>query len=129
MILIDTPVWIRFLANRTPYAAELDQLLAGEEVLGHELVYGELLIGDSGGRRKFLTLYERIPQARTLPHPEVVEFIRDRRLYGRGIGWIDAHLLSSALVERSYLWTADARLSAIAAELGIAHQNSGSPPS
>ena len=51
MILIDTPVWIRFLANRAPYAQGLDRLLAGEEVLGHELVYGELLIGDSGGRR------------------------------------------------------------------------------
>ena len=126
MILIDTPVWIRFLANRASYAQELDQLLTGEEVLGHELVYGELLIGDSGGRRKFLTLYERIPQARTVPHPEVVEFIRHRRLHGRGIGWIDAHLLASALIERSSLWTADARLSAIAAELGIAYQSSAS---
>ena len=126
MVLIDTPVWIRFLANRAPYAQELDQLLAGEEVLGHELVYGELLIGDSGGRRKFLTLYERIPQAHTVPHPEVVEFVRHRRLHGRGIGWIDAHLLASALVEHSHLWTADARLSAIAAELGIAYKNFGS---
>ena len=51
MILIDTPVWIRFLLNRAPYAQELEQLLTKEEVLGHELVYGELLIGDSGGRR------------------------------------------------------------------------------
>jgi predicted nucleic acid-binding protein len=126
MVLIDTPVWIRFLANRAPYARELDELLAGEEVLGHELVYGELLIGDSGGRRKFLALYERILQARTVPHPEVVEFIRHRHLHGRGIGWMDAHLLASALVERSHLWTVDTRLSAIAAELGMAYQHSGS---
>jgi predicted nucleic acid-binding protein len=126
MVLIDTPVWIRFLANRAPYAQELDELLMREEVLGHELIYGELLIGDSGGRRKFLTLYERIPQSRTVPHAEVLEFIRHRQLHGRGIGWIDAHLLASALVERSQFLTADSRLSAIATDLGITYKNSGS---
>ena len=51
MVLVDTSVWIRFLANRAPYAAELDRLLGLDEVTGHELVYGELLIGDRGGRR------------------------------------------------------------------------------
>src|SRR2546422_10156496 len=54
MVLVDTSVWIRFLANRAPYAAELDRLLGLDEVTGHELVYGELLIGDRGGRREFL---------------------------------------------------------------------------
>ena len=42
MVLVDTSVWIRFLANRAPYAAELDRLLGLDEVTGHELVYGEL---------------------------------------------------------------------------------------
>ena len=126
MVLVDTPVWIRFLANRPPYAQELDRLLALDEVTGHDLVYGELLIGDRGGRRKFLAAYECIPQARAIPHPEIVEFVRHRNLYGRGIGWIDTYLLASALVERWQLWTADARLSVIAAELGIAYQNTHS---
>jgi predicted nucleic acid-binding protein len=58
MVLVDTSVWIRFLANRAPYAAELDRLLALDEVVGHELVYGELLIGDRGGRSKLLTLFD-----------------------------------------------------------------------
>jgi hypothetical protein len=48
MDLVDTPVWIRFLADRKPYAAELDRLLARDEAAGHDLVYGELLIGDVG---------------------------------------------------------------------------------
>jgi hypothetical protein len=51
----------------------------------------------------------------------VVEFARSRRLHGRGIGWIDAHLLASALVARLQLWTTDPRLAVIASEMGIAY--------
>lgn len=94
----DTSVWIRFLANGAPYATELDRLLSVDEVAGHELVYGELLIGDRGGRRKLLTIYERIYQASFVPHLDVVAFVRDRDLHGRGVGWIDIHLLPSAIV-------------------------------
>ena len=126
MVLVDTSVWIRFLANRAPYSRELDRLLALDEVAGHELVYGELLIGDRRGRRKHLAVYECIHQASTVPHREVVQFVRDRNLHGRGAGWIDIHLLASALVGRLRLWTADARLSAMAKELGVAYESSGS---
>jgi hypothetical protein len=80
MVLVDTSIWIRFLTNQAPYAEELDRLLALDEVAGHELVYGELLIGDRGGRRKLLTAYERIDQARRVPHHDVVEFVRSRNL-------------------------------------------------
>ena len=125
MVLVDSPIWIRFLANQASYSQELKKLLGFEQVIGHELVYGELLIGDLGGRRKFLAFYERIPQARIIPHLEIVEFVHYRKLHGRGIGWIDAHLLASALAGRLRLWTADARLSAIAAELGVAYEVSG----
>jgi predicted nucleic acid-binding protein len=58
MILVDTSVWIRFLTNQSPYANRLDALLDRGEVTGHELVYGELLIGDRGGRTKLLASYE-----------------------------------------------------------------------
>jgi len=121
MVLVDTSVWIRFLANRTPYAAELDRLLSLDEVTGHQLVYGELLIGDRGGRRKLLAAYERIHQANLVPHNDVVAFVRDRNLHGRGVGWTDVHLLASAIVGRMQLWTADSRCSAVANELGVAY--------
>lgn len=126
MVLVDTSVWIRFLANRAPYAHELDRLLALDEVAGHELIYGELLIGDRGGRRKLLAAYERIHQVNTVPHREVVEFVRDRKLHDHGLGWIDIHLLASAIVERLLLWTADTRFSAIATEFGVAFEAAGS---
>jgi len=54
-------------------------------------------------------------------HAEVLAFVRERELNGRGIGWIDAHLLASALVAQVTLWTADAALATIARELGIAY--------
>ena len=122
MVLVDTSVWIRFLANQAPYAAELDRLLGLDEVTGHELVYGELLIGDSGGRRKLLAAYERMHQVSMVPHHDVVAFVRDRDLHGRGVGWIDVHLLASAIVGRLQLWTADPRLSTLAEELGVVYE-------
>jgi predicted nucleic acid-binding protein len=122
MVLVDTSVWIRFLANRAPYATQLDRLLSRGEVWGHELIYGELLIGDRGGRRKLLSAYELMHQARIVLHHEVVSFVRQRGLNGRGAGWIDIHLLASALVERLELWTADPRFAAVAKELGVAYE-------
>lgn len=121
MVLVDTSVWIRSLAGLKPYAAELDRLLSVEQVTGHELVYGELLVGDRGGRAELLATYEQFQQAELVPHRDVVTFVRNRNLYGRGVGWIDVHLLVSAIVGRLQLWTADERFSAAAAELGVAY--------
>jgi len=125
MVLVDTSVWIRALAKRAPYAAELDRLLGIEEVTGHELVYGELLIGDRGGRGRLLAAYERMHQARNVPHADVVAFVRARDLHGRGVGWIDVHLLASALAGRLQLWTVDRPFSAVANEFGVAYAAPG----
>ena len=80
------------------------------------------VVGDRGGRRSFLQTYALMHQAPVVPHCEVVEFVRQRRLHGRGIGWIDTHLLASALVSQMKLWTADPRLRDVARELGIDYQ-------
>jgi predicted nucleic acid-binding protein len=121
-VLVDTSVWIRFLSNRVPFAAELDRLLSDDAVAGHEYVYGELLVGDLGGRQKLLSSYERMEQVVPVSHSEVVAFVQARKIHGRGIGWVDAHLLASALVGGVQLWTADGPLGAIADELGIAYR-------
>ncbi len=121
MVLVDTSVWIRFLAGREPYARALDRLLSTDEVLAHDLVEGELLIGASAGPARLLADYALTGRATMVPHSEVVEFSRRRGLQGRRIGWIDTHLLASALVERCRLWTADARLGAVAEELVVAY--------
>ena len=121
MVLVATSVWILALAKRTLYTAELDRLLSLDAVAGHELVYGQLLMGDRGGRRKFLAAYEQMHQAGMLPHHEVVLFVRHRGLHRRGMGWIDAHLLASAIAGRLQLWTADPHFSAVANEFGVAY--------
>jgi predicted nucleic acid-binding protein len=95
--------------------------LSRDEASGHDFVYGELLIGDRGERKQLLANYEHMHRAPVVPHGDVVAFVRDRRLHGRGVGWIDAHLLASALVGRLKLWTTDPRLATLAKELAIAY--------
>jgi len=122
MVLVDTSVWIRFFANRAPLASELERLVRLDQVARHDLVYGELLIGDRGVRGKFLADYQRMPPAATVPHDEVVDFVHARRLHGRGVGWIDIHLLASAIVGRLQLWTVDPRFAEMAREFGVIYK-------
>jgi predicted nucleic acid-binding protein len=122
MVLVDTSVWIRFLSNRAPFASGLDDLLEQGEVCGHDFVFGELLIGDKGGRKQLLADYALMHQAPVVAQREVVEFVRHRRIHGRGIGWVDTQILASALVSHAKLWTADPRLGDVARELGIAYE-------
>jgi predicted nucleic acid-binding protein len=107
MVLVDTTIWIRFTANHEPYAEELQRLLSLDEVMGHQFVYGELLIGDRGGRTELLADYQRMDHARVVPDREVVAFVRDRRLHGLG--------------------TADPRLPAVAEPFGIVCQPPATP--
>jgi predicted nucleic acid-binding protein len=121
MVLVDTSVWIRFLANRKPYAGELDRLLDRDEAAGHDLIYGELLIGYPARREPLLSSYQLMHRLPPVPHADVAAFVRAHELHGRGIGLIDAHLLASALVANVPLWTADERLAGLASELGIGY--------
>jgi len=122
MVLVDTSVWIKFFAGQQPFLSAVDRLLSLDQVMAHELIYGELLIGDRGGRSGFLGKYELMQQARLVRHDDVVAFVRDRELQGRGVGWVDVHLLASALVGRMELWTADPRFAAMAEEFGVAYR-------
>jgi predicted nucleic acid-binding protein len=124
MVLVDTSVWIGFLAGREPFASGLDALLQRDEVVGHQMVFGELLIGDPGGRSKLLAEYALMHQAETVNHDELVQLVRARRLFGRGVGWVDVHLIGAALVGGFPVWTADSRFVAVARELRLAY----SPP-
>lgn len=119
MTLVDTSVWIEhFRAG----ASGLRALLEDEQVLTHPFVIGELTCGNIRNRAEILGLLERLPQVRAADHQEVMAFVAGRRLYGRGIGWLDAHLLASALLSKAALWTLDRPLVSIAAALGIAHR-------
>ncbi len=116
MILVDTSVWVDHLrrGNR-----ELKALLLESKVLGHPFVAGELACGSLKNRQELLTLMNSLPQAEVTESHEVLRMIEDAKLPGRGIGWVDAHLLASTLLSRSLLWTLDRQLAAMAKALRV----------
>ena len=117
MILVDTSVWVDHLRRGNP---RLQDLLHGSEVLGHPFVTGELACGSLSNRREILRLLGALPGAVTAEDAEVMRLVEDARLYDRGIGWLDAHLLAAALLSRARIWTLDRSLAAAAKRLAIA---------
>jgi predicted nucleic acid-binding protein len=116
-VVVDTSVWRRFFAG-VPAFRKLAELLDEDaSVLIHPFVVGELVMGGLSSKEQ--ALFERLPVAMSIPHEEVLEFVRRRRLMRRGVGWIDAHLLASALGSSGLLWTADGDLAALARELKV----------
>ena len=120
MILVDTPVWIDHW--RSPLF-HLIKLLSDGEILTHPMVIGELACGNIRDRQQTIRILNRLPRASLAGHSEVIDFIEARRLMGRGIGYIDVHLLASAMLDDSTkLWTVDRRLHNAAVELRVAYE-------
>ena len=118
MILVDTTVWVDHLRADD---AQLSALLLSNQVLMHSFVIGELACGNLRNRVELLTLLTDLPQAPVASDAEVLFFIERHRLMGRGIGYIDAHLLAATALgdADTSLWTRDRRLAALAAELQL----------
>jgi predicted nucleic acid-binding protein len=119
MILVDTSVWIDFLAGRTA-AADLQSLLRAGGVACHPAVRGELALGSIANRQKVLGLLEALPRPAPIDDDDVLEFVERARLQATGIGWVDAHLLACAQRTAMPLWTHDLRLERVARRLGVA---------
>jgi predicted nucleic acid-binding protein len=118
MILVDTSIWIDHLRSGNKWLVDL---LDREQVLAHPFVTGELALGNLRGRGTMLSDLRDLPQALVATEAEVLRLIDQKRLFGRGIGYVDAHLLAAVrLTGEAQLWTADRRLQTIAAELGLA---------
>lgn len=117
MILVDTSVWIEHFRVGRP---DLRALLEDGRVHCHPFVIGELACGNLPRRDEILDLLSRLPSADVVDHYEAFTLLSRRHLAGKGIGWIDVHLLASALVSNVSLWTFDQRLSAAARQLRVA---------
>jgi predicted nucleic acid-binding protein len=107
MILVDTSVWVNHL--RQP-DANLQQALIDQQVLMHPFVLGEIACGNLQHRTSILSDLSKLPSAVSAENYEVLTLIEQHRLFGKGIGWIDAHLLTSALLAHCRLWADDIRL-------------------
>jgi len=124
VILADTSVWVDHLrAGRGALAAWLD---AGQ-VATHDFVIGELACGHLMPRRAILEALADLPRCPMASPEEVLYFIERHRLAGRGIGYVDIHLLASAVVSEVRFWTKDKRLAAVAKKLDL-HLSEGTPP-
>jgi predicted nucleic acid-binding protein len=118
VILVDTSVWVE---HATRAVGNLAILLDDNDVLMHPFVIGELAMGNPPRREPFLRDLLDLPRATVASDDEVLAMVRDHKLFGRGIGYVDAHLLASAmLMPGAYLWTKDQRLEAAALQLKIA---------
>jgi predicted nucleic acid-binding protein len=117
MILVDTSVWIEHLRNGN---TRLSSLLLNAAVLIHPFVIGELACGNLHNRKRILNLLGDLPASRVASNQEVLFFIEHHNLMGRGIGYIDAHLLASVSLSGSAsLWTVDRKLNEVAVQLGL----------
>ncbi len=116
MILVDTSVWVDHFRRTNNVLATL---LRDAAVLCHPFIIGELACGRLGKRDEILALLAALPQVGVTDHDDVMTFIETNRLMGLGIGWIDVHLLSSAMQASTPMWTMDKRLAAAASSLDL----------
>lgn len=123
MILADTAVWADHLRGTE---AALSPLLEAGQVLMHPCVLGEIALGTLRQRAFVLAAMTGLPQAVVATDAEVMGLIDGHALHGRGIGWVDAHLLASVLLTPgARLWSADRRLAAAAERIGVARSAAG----
>jgi predicted nucleic acid-binding protein len=123
MILVDTTLWIDHLHRANSL---LSALLTSNQVLMHPFVFGELAMGSLRDRDKTLHSLRRLPEMLPARDSEVLTMVSRAGLVGTGIGYIDAHLLTSVrLMPGTLLWTRDKRLAQVAGRLGLAARPHG----
>ncbi len=117
MTLVDTSVWIDHLRKDNPM---LKKLLNDSEVLVHPFIIGELACGNLKNRSEILRLLDELPKAVVAENAEVLQFVERNQLFGQGMGWIDVHLLASAILSRSTMLTFDKTLEKAYKKLRVA---------
>ena len=118
MVLVDTSLWVEHLRRGH---AELGALLSAGKVVCHRFVIGELACGSIENRAEIFSLLRSLPSAVEADHDEVMAFLEKYRLMGKGLGLIDIHLMASAFLSGTPLWTLDKKLRRESVRLGIAH--------
>jgi len=117
VVLVDTSVWVDHLRRRD---SELEALLSEGSVSVHPFVLGELACGNIRNRTEILGLLDELPSAPVIGVDEFRLLVENHRLWGKGVGYVDVHLLASAAVSSDVLLTRDRRLLLVARELKLA---------
>ena len=116
MVLVDTSVWVAHLREG---AIGLGELLIEGDVVCHPFIVGELACGNLKNRAEILSLLKALPMAVVAQHEEVMVFIESHNLMGKGLGYIDMHLLVSAILTNVPLWTVDKNLNQVSSKMGL----------
>lgn len=114
MVLVDTSVWVSHFRQTHDGLVEL---LDNGEVVCHPFIIGELACGNLKNRTTVLSLLEALPAALLVEHEEVLAFIDAHNIMGKGLGFIDVHLLAAALLSEVTLWTLDKKLDKAAGDV------------
>jgi predicted nucleic acid-binding protein len=116
MVLVDTSIWVTHLRQGS---RQLEKLLMDAEVMCHPFIIGELACGNLKNRNEIISLLHSLPMAPTIEFDEFLFFIDQNHLMGKGVGFVDVHLLASAQLTGVPLWTADKRLKSAADQLEL----------
>lgn len=116
MVLVDTSVWVEHLRSGR---IGLDSLLNKGTVVCHLFIVGELACGNLSNRVEILTLLQALPLTDHAEHEEVMRFVENHSLMGKGLGYIDMHLLVSAILTKVPIWTLDKKLKGVSSKLGL----------
>ena len=116
MVLVDTSVWVEHLRSGN---TGLENLLNSGSVVCHLFIVGELACGNLSNRVEILSLLQALPLANHAEHEEVMHFIDNYSLMGKGLGYIDMHLLVSAILTKVPIWTLDKKLREVSSKLGL----------
>lgn len=120
MVLVDTSVWIDHFRHSVP---DLVTLLEDDHVLVHPFIVGEIACGSLRQRRATISLLRLLPPAPIATDTEAFALLETEQLWGRGIGWVDLHLIASARLASASVWTRDRRLRAVCEHLAVDHLN------
>ena len=116
MVLVDTSVWVSHLHDGN---IGLEKLLRDGEVVCHPFIVGELACGNLKNRHEILTYLQSLPMTILAEDEEVLKFIENNQLMGKGLGYIDIHLIASAVLTDVPLWTLDKTLDKFTKKIGI----------
>ena len=114
MVIVDTSVWVSHLREGN---TKLERLLNDGDVICHSFIVGELACGTLDNRSEILSLLQALPMATQAEHEEVMQFIESNKLMGRGLGYIDVHLIASAVLTGVPIWTLDKKLDEVSSKL------------
>jgi predicted nucleic acid-binding protein len=116
MVLVDTSVWIEHFRSGN---IGLENLLNDGDVACHLFIIGELACGNISNRAEILSLLRALPLTKHAAHEEVMHFIGNYELMGKGLGFIDMHLIASAVLSKVPIWTLDKKLKDVSSRLGL----------